>query len=173
MATAIRTLFRFALPVSLGLCVAAGAVRAAENGASLGGHFGAVVPMVTRAAGETTTVGDDFQIGFPTGITVKKNGRWAFDLELVPVIQNEPMNVSLTVHPGLIRSLPNSFAAGLRMAFDVRDASWGFTPLLNRGFKRSDHSYFLEVVLPVRFQEDALGDGQTSVGLGVHVGIGF
>jgi hypothetical protein len=83
------------------------------------------------------------------------------------------MNVSLTVHPGVIRKLPSSFAAGLRMAFDVRDASWGFTPLLNRGFGRGDHSYFVEVVLPVRFQEDTLGDSQTSVGVGVHVGVGF
>jgi hypothetical protein len=29
------------------------------------------------------------------------------------------------------------------------------------------------VVVPIRFQEDSFGDGFTSIGLGVHVGVGF
>src|SRR6185503_19755807 len=66
----------------------------------LGGHFGVVFPLVTHAGDDTTTISEDFQIGFPMGITVKKpDVKWAFDLELVPGIQNEPLGVSLTVHP--------------------------------------------------------------------------
>jgi hypothetical protein len=38
----------------------------------VGGHFGFVVPLVTRAHGETTIVADDFVVGFPAGITLKK-----------------------------------------------------------------------------------------------------
>src|SRR6186997_833878 len=116
----------------------------------LGGHFGAVFPLVSLASGETTTIGDDFKIGFPMGITVKMNDRWAFDLELVPVIQNDPLLVSLTVHPGIIRGLSRGYAVGLRMAFDVNEASWGFTPLLNKGFAVPNHSYkfFIEGVVP-------------------------
>jgi hypothetical protein len=142
----------------------------------LGGHFGAVFPLVTHAAGETTTIGDDFKIGFPMGVTVKTSDKWAFDLELVPVIQNEPLNVSLTVHPGMIRGLSHGWATGLRMAFDVGEASWGFTPLINRGFAVKGHGYklFLEGVVPIRFQEDSTtGDNHTSIGFAVHTGIGF
>jgi hypothetical protein len=141
----------------------------------LGGHFGAVFPLVTRASGETTTIGDDFKIGFPMGVTVKMNDRWAFDLELVPVIQNDPLFTSLTVHPGIIRSLPNAFGAGVRMAFDVNQPSWGFTPLLNHAFPVRGHAYayFIEGVVPIRFQQDPSGGNRTSVGFAAHVGVGF
>jgi hypothetical protein len=141
----------------------------------LGGHFGAVFPLVSHAGGETTTISDDFKIGFPMGVTVKTSDLWAFDLELVPVIQNDPLNVSLTVHPGIIRGLPNHYAAGVRMAFDVNGASWGFTPLVNRAFpvKGKPYVYFVEGVVPIRFQADPSGGNQTSIGLAVHVGIGF
>jgi hypothetical protein len=138
----------------------------------LGGHFGAVLPLVTRAAGETTTIGDQFKIGFPMGITVKTADKWAFDMELVPVVTSDRF-VSLTVHPGVIHGLANSFAAGLRMAFDVREASWGFTPLVNRSFPAGPVAYFIEGVVPIRFQQDAAGKGQTAIGFGVHVGVAF
>ena len=141
----------------------------------LGGHFGAVFPLVTHADGDTTTIGDDFKIGFPMGVTVKTSDKWAFDLELVPVIQNDPLLVSLTVHPGIIRALSGGYAAGIRMAFDVNEASWGFTPLVNRGFAVPGHSYklFVEGVVPIRFQQTPAGDNKTSIGFAVHTGIGF
>lgn len=157
------------------LLVAIGVPLRANAQDRLGGHFGAVFPLVTRAGGQTTTIGDDFKIGFPMGVTVKTTEAWAFDLELVPVIQNDPLFVSLTVHPGIIHSLPNSFAAGVRMAFDVNQSSWGFTPLVNRGFPVRGHSYsyFVEGVVPIRFQTASSGGNQSSVGFALHVGVGF
>src|SRR6185503_5511372 len=133
---------------------------AAQN--RIGGHFGAVFPLVTHADGETVTIGDDFKVGFPMGVTVKTSDKWAFDLELVPVIQNDPLFVSLTVHPGIIRALSHGYAAGVRMAFDVSAASWGFTPLVNRGFAVPGHSYkiFVEGVVPIRFQQTPAGDNR-------------
>lgn len=141
----------------------------------LGGHFGALFPLVTHADGETTTISDDFVIGFPMGITVKTGSTWAFDLELVPVIQNSPLNVSLTVHPGVIHSLGGGWATGVRMAFDVNQASWGFTPLVNRAFpiRGSGCAFFVEGVVPVRFQQDSSLENHTSVGFAVHTGVGF
>jgi len=141
----------------------------------VGGHFGAVFPLVSHADGQTTTIGDDFKIGFPMGVTVKTSDKWAFDLELVPVIQNDPLMVSLTVHPGIIRGLSRGYAVGVRMAFDVNEPSWGFTPLLNKGFAVPHHSYklFVEGVVPIRFQQSAAGDNHTSIGFAVHTGIGF
>ena len=145
----------------------------AEN--RLGGHFGAVFPLVSHVGGETTTISDDFNIGFPMGVTVKTSDKWAFDLELVPVIHNDPLVVSLTVHPGIIRALSKGYAAGVRMAFDVNEQSWGFTPLVNKGFPLHGHSYtpFVEGVVPIRFQQTPAGENRTSIGFAVHVGVGF
>jgi hypothetical protein len=163
-----RLLLRF---IVLAIAVLAPLRASAQD--RLGGHFGAVLPLVTRAGGTTTTLGDDFSIGFPMGITVKTSDDWAFDLELVPAIQNDPLFVGLTVHPGIIRSLPDRYGAGVRMAFDVNQPSWGFTPLINRSFPAGRHAYFIEGVLPIRFQSDRPGSTRTSIGLGVHVGVGF
>lgn len=140
----------------------------------LGGHFGIVLPLVTRSDGTTTTIGDDFKIGFPMGVTVKKTSKVAFDLELVPVIQNSPLSVSLTVHPGVIVGLDHSMAVGVRMAFDVKEASWGFTPLLGKSFPLTGSScaLFAELDVPIRFQEDH-GRRVTAVTVAAHFGIGF
>lgn len=154
------------------LTAAMPAAAAAQD--RVGGHFGFVIPLVTRANDTTTTVSDDFVIGFPTGITLNTSDRLAFDLELVPVIQNEPLHVDLTVHPGVIFRLADRFSAGLRMAFEVNRASWGFTPLVNRSFAVTDNTaIFGELVVPIRFQIDPAGSQFTSIGLGVHAGIGF
>ena len=152
------------------IALAVPSIVAADD--QIGGHFGAVLPLVSHAAGSTTTIADQFEIGFPTGITVKTATPWAFDLELVPVI-TRARSVSLTVHPGIIHKLPDSLAAGVRMAFDVRGSAWGFTPLLNRAIRVGAMTYFVEGVVPIRFKQDGRGVNQTSVGVGVHFGVGF
>ena len=153
--------------VALILGLASPVTAAAQD--RLGGHFGFVLPLVTRAGDTTTTLGDQFSIGFPTGITVKTGDKAAFDLEFVPTIQRTPYAVSLTVHPGVLYSLSKGYTAGLRMAFDVDHASWGFTPLLNLQLVDMGKSkLFGELVVPIRFQ-----DKNNSVGIGVHIGVGF
>ena len=164
-----RGLLGAALLVAWLACLAAAGPAAAEG--KLGGHFGIVVPIVTEVDGETITVSDDFVIGFPMGITVRKNDRIAFDLELVPVIQDSPQEVSLTVHPGVLFSLPRSFTVGVRMAFDIDGDAWGFTPLVARGFplKNRSATYFIELDFPIR----RLRSDDTSVAFAFHTGIGF
>jgi hypothetical protein len=155
----------------LGVVLIAGLLSPAALRAedTLGGHFGFVLPLVTRAGGTTTSISDQFKIGFPMGITIKTSEKWAFDLELVPTIQRTPYVVTLTVHPGVLYALPNDFAAGIRMAFDVNQPSWGFTPLLHKRLTQlGTFPVFGEVVVPIRFQ-----DGNNSIGLGVHLGVGF
>jgi hypothetical protein len=140
----------------------------------VGAHFGFVLPIVTRAGGQTTTLSDEFKIGFPTGITIKTGGKLAFDLELVPLIHGPSKLVDLTVHPGVLYSLGGPFTGGLRAAFDVNQKSWGFTPLLNIGFPQSNGTtLFGELVLPIRFQKDDLDRNQTAVTFGLHFGIAF
>jgi hypothetical protein len=140
----------------------------AEAQNNVGGHFGILFPIVSHANDTTTDISDDCVIGFPVGITVRKSPTLAFDLELVPVIQNEPLDISLEIHPGVLYRFAEGWNAGVRMAFGVNQASWGFTPLLNYG-----DLVFAEVVLPIRFKEDGFGDGFTSIGFGVHLGVGF
>ena len=137
-------------------------------------HFGVVFPLVTRVNGESTTISDEFNVGFPTGITIKPGGRVAFDLALVPLIHSKGKRVDLTVHPGVLYSLGGPWTAGLRAAFDVNAKSYGFTPLLNLGFPQPNGTTcFAELVLPVRFQHDAADRGQTAVTIGLHFGVAF
>jgi hypothetical protein len=77
--------------------VAASLAISAQAQEYVGGHIGFVLPLVTHAGGQTSTISDNFTIGFPTGVTVKGTGRLAYDLELVPAIQDSPRKVSLTV----------------------------------------------------------------------------
>ena len=120
---------RLSLAIVLGTMVLLSATEASAQN-RLGGHFGAVFPLVTHANGDTTTISDDFVIGFPMGVTVRTSDKYAFDLELVPAIQNDPLHVGLTVHPGVVVALERGWGAGVRMAFDVNEPSWGFTPNL-------------------------------------------
>jgi hypothetical protein len=162
------------LVASLTVMALFGAPRPAGAQDRLGGHIGAVFPLVNHVGGETTTIADDFVIGFPMGITVKTSDKWAFDLEFVPAIQNDPLNVELTVHPGVIYGLSRGWAMGLRVAFDVNRASWGFTPLVNKALAHTHGcAWFVEGVVPIRIQADPAGGTRTAVGLAVHTGIGF
>jgi hypothetical protein len=83
--------------------------------------------------------------------------------------------VSLTVHPGVIFGLAPSIAGGVRMAFDVREASWGFTPLLSKSFPVNGGAcaLFAELDVPIRFQENSAGRSSTAVTVAAHFGIGF
>jgi hypothetical protein len=140
-----------------------------SHGARLGGHFGFVFPLVTSDGSDTVTIDDDFVIGFPMGITVKKEGPWAFDLEFVPSINDH--DVELTVHPGVLYAIDENWTAGLRMGFDIQQSSWGFTPLINRrlyNLTESSH-LFIELPVPIRIEED----NSVNVTVALHLGIGF
>ncbi len=53
-----------------------------------GGHVGVVIPIVTRGNGTTTTIADDFIIGFPFALVVRTNSPAAFDFEFVPISEH-------------------------------------------------------------------------------------
>ena len=173
IASGVRRSVRPLMIGALGLCLAASSARAQDR---LGGHFGVVFPLVTHANGNTSDISDDFKVGFPMGITVKKSGGYAFDLEVVPALdpqKNGPIGVPLTIHPGILKSIGSGWTGGLRMAFDIGGASWGFTPLLNKGFPMGDLNPFIEFVVPIRFQDDSFGNSHTAVTFGIHLGVGF
>jgi hypothetical protein len=155
------------------------APRAVKAQTTLGGHIGFVLPLVTRVGNQTTNLADNFSIGFPVGITVKGGGPMAFDMELVPSIQNSPRQVNATIHPGLLYALGKGFTVGMRVAFDVNSSQFGFTPLLNKSWPIKGgeggffKAYFVEAVLPVRFNRPVGGPDTDPVTFGMHFGLGF
>jgi len=152
---------------------------ASAQAPSIGGHIGFLLPLVTtNQPGGTTTLADNFTIGFPTGITVKGSGRTAFDMEFVPLIQDSPRDVTLTFHPGLLWSIGHGYSVGMRAAFVVNSSQVGFTPLLHKswsieGAKGLFKAYFVEADLPVRFDRPANGPASDPVTFAMHFGVGF
>lgn len=162
---------------SLALLLGGSATRANAQ-TTLGGHMGFVFPLVTDADGTVTTLRDNFAIGFPVGITVKGQGRFAFDMEFVPQIADSPRQVTLTLHPGGIWSIGHGFALGMRAAFDVNSSQFGFTPLVNKSWpikteKGFFKAYFIEADLPVRFNRPLNGPASNPVTFAMHFGVGF
>lgn len=153
--------------------LAGAAPSSAEN--RVGGHFGIVFPLFTDFDGESIDLSDDFRFGFPMGITIKKGERLAFDLEFVANINDNPIDIDLVIHPGVLWGLENNWTVGLRLAAEVDGDAWGFTPLLAKGFpiKGKDASYFIELDLPLRIQENAQGDSEFAYTVAFHTGIGF
>jgi hypothetical protein len=142
----------------------------------VGGHIGAVFPLVTHAGGTNTTIADSFAVGFPMGFTIHGQGRMAFDMEFVPLIQNSPRQVNLTFHPGLIFAVGHRFSVGMRAAFDANSTQFGFTPLVNKSWPIEGSffkAYFVEADLPVRFNRPAGLPPTNPVTFAMHFGVGF
>lgn len=136
------------------------------------GHLGVVVPMVTVAANApVTTVASGPVIGVSSGLGLGIAGGFVFDAELVTLIDLAHGAVNIVVHPGLLYGLPLGFTVGARGAWET-SGSYGFTPLINKGFAIGENALFVEAAFPVRFK--ATNDGvQPSATMVVHVGLGF
>src|SRR5437667_11380396 len=74
-------------------------IPAAEAQMTIGGHVGFVLPLVTHAAGQTTTIAGNFSIGFPLGVTFKRSGHLAYDLPAVPWDRGAARLTTVTVQP--------------------------------------------------------------------------
>jgi hypothetical protein len=152
----------------------------AQKGPTLGGHIGFLLPLVTNSGGQTTSLADQVSVAFPVGITIKGSGRTAFDLEFVPQYNATGQRlVTLTVHPGLIYSLGHGYGVGLRAAFVVDNATYGFTPLLNKSWPIKHKNgglfkaYFVEADLPVRFNRPVGAPATNAVTFAMHTGVAF
>jgi hypothetical protein len=150
-----------------------------QQGPTLGGHIGFVLPLVTHSGGQTTSLGDAPAVGFPTGITVKGSGPMAFDFEFIPQYNaTGTRQTTLTLHPGLIYGLGHGWAMGLRAAFVVDQPTVGFTPLVNHSWPIKSKSslfkaYFVEADLPVRFSRPVGAPATNAVTFAMHTGVSF
>lgn len=142
----------------------------------IGFHAGMIHPFITFSEGESTSIADDYSVGFPLGITFPVNDNVAFDAEFVPFYNDKFDN--LIIHPGVLFALGSGYTFGTRLAYETGPNSYGFTPLLNKGFPIGDNAkFFLELVLPVRFGKvDIIGAESQSYSaytIGLHVGVAF
>ncbi len=149
--------------------------RAQEPPPRVGGHVGIAFPIVTRSDGTTTTIADDFVVGFPIGITIRNSSPIAFDFEFIPTINNSPrQEVTLTVHPGAIYGFKKHYAVGIRAAFDIGADTYGFTPLVQRSWKiKGNTNYFVEADFPIRFRQQPDGRRTRSGAFTAHFGVSF
>ena len=146
----------------------------------IGGHIGTVLPLVSVSGGETSSIADNLAAGFPMGVTVKTNYNVAFDLEVVPFLDENAVT-NVIFHPGVLMGLTRGFTFGIRGAFETA-GSYGITPLLNKAFpfpSDPDTVFFVELVLPVRFYQaapeytGASVNVTKTVAMAVHFGVGF
>jgi len=145
---------------------------------TVGGHVGFVIPWVTHAGGQTTSIADNFQIGFPIGVTFKGQGHLALDLEMIPSISDKPRDVALTIDPGVVWGLPHGIGIGLRAAFDVNSSQFGIIPLVNKSWEFKEPKgifkrFFVEADLPVKFNRPTGGISTNPVTFATHFGLGF
>jgi hypothetical protein len=172
----MRGICRAALATAL---LATSAVLPKSAGAQdlVSGHIGVATPFVTYTGSDgTSTIGNNFNILFPFGVGVKPQGSPVlFDFEFVPEIHPSTRSDTLLVHPGLILPLADSWAVGIRAAFEINQNSVGFTPLVNKSFPipGSRFRWFLEADVPVRFIRQSNGADATSVGFVLHTGLAF
>ncbi len=144
---------------------------------TVGGHFGAVQPIITFQDGESFDGFDPHSIGFPIGLTVRKNDKFAFDAEFVPFIstRKDASDESVSgvsefiVHPGLLWGIGDKLTFGNRLAYELFSGRFGITPLINKGFTIGDTNVFAEFVLPIRFGADQ----KMALTAGIHLGVGF
>ncbi len=138
---------------------------------TVGGHFGFVQPIVTLADGEINDHFDPYTIGFPIGLTVRKNEKFAFDAEFVPFISanGNSDDISFLVHPGFLWGIGDKLTFGARAAYEIGGGRYGVTPLLNKGFSFGDTPVFAEFVLPVRWGSG----GPFALSAALHFGVGF
>ncbi len=150
-----------------------------SNRGVAGYHIGIVQPILASQNGELHYIdeADFYAIGFPMGITFHTKGSAKFDFEFVPLIKpyvnlNNPYDVHLLFHPGVLFPLSGGFTFGLRLAFETGAGQFGFTPLINKSFELSDDlSFFVELVAPARFGPNK-DSGYTQV-FGLHIGLGL
>jgi hypothetical protein len=102
----------------------------------------------------------------------------AFDMKLVPLVQNAPRNVTLTIHTGIVWSLRHGIGVGIRAACDVNSSQFGFAPLVNKSWSlKNERGFFkpcfVEADLPVRFNRPPRDPSANAVTFATHFGLAF
>lgn len=136
-------------------------------------HFGAMTMLVSRARGTATTIADDVMTGYPFGVLVMR-GRVMFDFELMPMVQQGPLRLDVTVAPGVLVDISRRVTLGARAGFELKSTAIGVTPLFHYNWViKGPTALFTETIVPIRFRQDPAGRTFRSVGLGIAAGMYF
>jgi hypothetical protein len=170
--------WRILLLIGIVVVLLLGTAPLAKAQTTVGGHIGFLVPWVTRAGGENTTVFDSYSLGLPFGITVKGQGRFFVDFEFIPTVHQTPRETTLTVDPGILYRVGRGFTVGLRATFDVNSPRVGFVPLLNKSWKLGTgtnffKTFFAEIDVPVTFSRPTGGPATNPTTFATQFGFGF
>jgi hypothetical protein len=165
-------------------------------GDTLGGHIGVAVPLITLQGytsssfaapplDKTRTLGDQFTLAFPIGITVKTSRKLSVDFEVIVQTSVNPTGENgLTIDPGVIYDW-GPLATGLRLAVPVgvSPAAIGFIPLVHRRIVDiNGASWFVEADFPTLYHGSGApvaNNGSTGTNSRVefsavlHTGFGF
>lgn len=156
----------------------AGSAPLAKAQTTVGGHIGGLVPWITWAGGQNTTVFDSWKFGVPFGVTVKGEGPVFVDFEFIPTVSEVPHETTLTVDPGVLFRVGRGFTLGLRATFDVNSPRVGFVPLVNKSWTLRDgtgffKTFFVEIDVPVNFSRPTGGPATNPTTLATQFGFGF
>ena len=137
------------------------------------GYVALVVPIYTFSSdGNTLNGKDNFVIGNPWGINIWKSKRFGFSFEFTPFLKfdNKGSKVSnVLFHPGVLYRLGHEYTFIGRLAYET-SGRYGFTPIINKVFKRTAHNtFYVAALLPVRFGNSH----EPSITPGFQFGIGF
>ena len=152
----------------------------ADGTKDVGGHVGVATPFVTVSK-KTTTIGDQFTLLTPIGVTVKPGGKLVIDFEVVvanPV--SPPGTTGLVIDPGIVYDW-GPFATGIRLAFETNaNTNVGLIPLINFGLADlGGATWFVEAAFPTFIRsklDDAPSTGhhaEVAFNAVLHTGIGF
>jgi hypothetical protein len=141
--------------------------QSGDRGPRLGGHVGVATPFVTVSR-ETTTIGDQFTLLHPIGISVKFD-KVTVDFETVVVNPIEPSGeVGLVIDPGVVYNF-GPVAAGLRLAWQQAESNFGLIPLVNKGILDiGEATWFVEAAFPTFYTDNTI-----ALNMVLHSGIGF
>jgi hypothetical protein len=143
---------------------------------TFGGHVGVATPFVTVAK-TTTTIGDQFTILNPIGLTLKMSPELAVDFEFVIATDVSPAKMThVIVDPGVIYNW-GKFATGLRVAWQIQEnANFGLIPLFNLPLvDLGGATWFAEAAFPtfLRHVDPMADNGKLAFNVVLHTGIGF
>lgn len=149
---------------------------AAAPSRSIGGHVGVASPLVTVAR-TTTTVGDQFTVLNPIGLSLKMSESLVIDFEFVIATDVYPAKMThVIVDPGVVYNW-GKFATGLRVAWQIQEnANFGLIPLLNVPLvDLGGATWFAEAAFPTFLRHtDAMADnGNLAFNVVLHTGVGF
>jgi hypothetical protein len=146
---------------------------AQQPDAKVSAYIGIVHPLVSYSKnGFKTNFNKEYNVGLTTAVIVKRNEKYAYNLELVPQLHFEKGSSkvsSILIHPGVTRYLKKGFAITPRAAFESA-GRYGFTVILAKTVYRTKYHIFnVNFVNPYRF-----GNGSpASVGLNLNLTCGF